>query len=310
MTEIVKPPPNPLEAIRAGYSARARARESSVKMGVVRVSGCGHQPRRTAFDYYPKVFPGETLTDRSMRYFEVGDQRHDALRVAMVEGGLKGMIPTTKDAEQECQIPIPGTSWMIRGHPDGVVDSMTYNGVTYNRVLLEIKTAGAAAWNRILNSEGDEKYLAQAMLYCKILKLDWVCFIYERKDTQDVHMFFLPYDAALADRVLEYTKEAIDAVEAGFSPLDMKECGGQGYGWQTRKVTGVGQTLALGWRCSYCAFAKYCFPTHVRIVSSGKPVCIDVSAVPGDAYVVAMGVEVIPRGTWKMGGQNGTEEGG
>lgn len=308
MTNAPTRTPTPLEAIRAGYLARAQARVGKdTKRGVIRISGCGHQPRRQAFTYFPDAYPGEVLTDRSMRYFEVGDQRHDGLRQAMIEGGIIGDVPVVKSAEREVEIPIPGTTWILRGHPDGVVDTMVYNGTRYDDVLLEIKTAGSAGWRRVLDGEVDEKYLAQAMLYCKARRLKWVCFIYERKDTQDLHMFFVPYDEDLANKVLEDLKTTIDAIEAGFDPMTLPECSGTDYGWVMRKQPKV---LALGWRCSYCSFAVHCFPTHVRHVVSGKPICVDVSSVPPDAYVVSHGVDVVPRASWKMGGANATEEAG
>jgi hypothetical protein len=290
---------NPLEALEAQYEKDGQEERASrgAKRGVVRASSAGHHPRRLMFDYFPDVCPPESIKGRGCRTFEVGDQRHDSLRQKLARAGLKGRIPLTKDDEEQWELPIPGTSWVLRGHPDGVLEDVHVQGVRLSGLtLLEVKTTGSFGWREVTAGIIDGKYLAQSAVNCEALGCRQTYFLYERKDTQHLAEVVIPHDPATFEVVMMKLREAVLAIEAGLSPLDMPACHGPDYGW-TQPKRGP---MKLGWRCSYCPFVGACFPEHVRWMDGAKPVCTREEAVPDGAVVVAMGNDVLPRETWKI----------
>lgn len=311
------PIPDPIAMIRDYYADLAKARDAGPQtpVGVIRGSSIGSQPRKQLLLRADGNYPPEVKTDRSMRTFEVGDQRHDSLRVALVAkmkklGVLgKSRIPTSKDQEEEWEIDLgvrcskTGENWRVVGHPDGVMESIMWKGQRYDRVLLEIKTTSAMGWKDIQAGIVDQAYLDQAQLYMGAADLRHALFVYEKKDTQHLDGVLIDFDRARYDYLLRLAQYVVQQVEAGVDPLHVEPCHGESFGWEStrKKVDNRYVTFdALGWKCSYCDFAKYCFPTHVRMVMGGKPLCVPFEQVPADAVVVAHGVEVTPRSTWKL----------
>lgn len=301
---------NPVEALERQYERDGQVERGSkrAERGVIRASSLGSAARRLMFNYFPDDFPEEAIQGRGCRVFEVGDQRHDSLRQKLSRAGLKGRIPATKAEEQVWEVPIEGTDWVLRGHPDGILTEVHVKGITYGAMLLEIKTTGSFGWRDVIAGVIDPKHLAQAAANCAALGLENTYFLYERKDTQHLCEVIVPFDPAVLDRALVQVRQAILAIEAGMTPLDVPACEGEYYGWQMRRGTKAsGPFQALGWRCSYCPYVGHCFPSHVQWLSGGKPVCTAEETVPHEAVVVSMGKEVIPRADWKL--SLGEEEG-
>jgi len=293
---------NPIKAIDKMY-VQTGLNEPGRKPvpNVLRMSSIGYQPRRTVLHRRTEEFPPREADGRGFRTFEVGHQRHDALRTKLVAAGIRGSVPVTKEMEFELVIPLPGTDWIIRGHPDGVMDEIEVKGVAYRNVLLEIKTAGAAGWRNIVAGMVEDGYLDQAMIYADALKAEWIYFLFERKDTQALCELVVPFDKGRAEAAKQRALAAIQYLAKGTPALEVPACEGDDYGYKMRGG-GRGKTslLSLGWKCSYCQFVQHCFPTHVRMLVSGKQVCVEELAVPDDAVVIGMGVDVIPRGSWKV----------
>lgn len=294
---------NPVDALEAVYEKDGLAERNGkrVKRGVVRASSVGHQPRRLMFDYFPE-YATEAIKGRGCRTFEVGDQRHDSLRAKLLRAEVPGRIPVAKAMEEEWEMPIPGTTWILRGHPDGVLYAIQVKGIEIPKALLEIKTTGSFGWRDVMQGVIDAKYLLTSYAHCEALGLPWIYFLYERKDTQHLCEVLVPHDPRALEYALSRVAEAVLAIEAGLKPLDMRACEGEDYGWVSRKVAKMGTVLALGWRCSYCPFMAECFPTYVRWLSGGKPIVTEPQSVPPEAVVVDMGIEVIPEPSWKLSG--------
>lgn len=290
-----------LSLVDAGYHAANDPRPPRER--VIRASSLGDQPRKLVLS---ALFDDarEKPTGRALRTFEVGKQRHDALRAALASQlGEKDRVPVRQADEEELEEPMRTPGWRVVGHPDGVLATpVVVNGdAVAAPALLEIKTINAFGWTRVLSGEIDPKYLVQSGWYARAARTKARIFLFEKKDTQHLHAAALPAREPLLDQALEWAEEAAFAAEARPELDDFiaksEPCSGPDYGWQTSR-TGPPK---LGWRCSYCPFASTCFPTMVRTVVSGKPVCVDEKNAPADAYVVGMGGKVVPRGSWRLG---------
>lgn len=317
--------PDPLRAIKDHYAAKNAERKASpTPWGVIRGSSIGDQPRKQILARSNGEYPPEDKTDRAFRTFEVGDQRHDALRFALVAGIKKAFagydttrIPVTREQEEEWEIDLgvpcstmPGKNWRVVGHPDGVMPAIVWKGILYERVLLEIKTTSSFGWKDIQAGLVDAKYVDQAQLYMFAADLKFVLFLYERKDTQHLDGVVMPADPARQTFLLEQAAYCARQIERGVQPLAIPLCEGESYGWESAKAK-VGTRFvtyqALGWKCSYCDFAQHCYPNHVRIMIGGKPKCVPLDQTPSDAVVVAHGTGVTPREGWKMVGAEDDE---
>jgi len=271
-----------------------------------RISSIGWQPRKLMMAKAQEGYEAKAIEGRGVRTFEVGKQRHDALRKALVLGGFSGDIPMTEAGEKEIRLPLGG-GWEIVGHPDGILNEIEVKGTKYEMVLLEIKTVGAAGWRSVKANEIDEGYIAQASMYCHILNLKWIYFLFEKKDSQHLAEVIVPMSEQAVNQSLHDIGFTIGSIEAGKTPMQVEACSGPDYGYQMRtRKRGEMPRLSLGWRCSYCQYVQHCFPTHVRMLEGGKQVCVEELAVPDDAVVISHGVDVIPRGGWKM--LDGAEE--
>lgn len=182
-----------IDLLDRGYAQLDEPRETRPK--VIRASSLGDQPRKLVL---AALAPDrkERPTGRALRTFEVGKQRHDALRAALVQGlgGNAERIPVRADDEEELVEDMHTPGWRIVGHPDGVItDAVTVGGnLVRTPALLEIKTVNALGWTRAKNGEVDPKYLVQSGWYARAVRALSRVFLFEKKDTQHVHATLLP----------------------------------------------------------------------------------------------------------------------
>ncbi len=280
----------------------------------ISASSLGKQARRLALELSKGMEgcpPGEVLSARTLRTFEVGKDRHDRIRQMLAQAfpETAATIPTKQEGEVRYSEPLGFEDWIVAGHPDAVlnIDAMQVGDQQVaGPVLIEIKTINAFGWRDCLAGVVDFNYLCQAGWYAKMVGARSRVFVFEKKDTQHLHAIPMPATEPRLNEALAHARRAAQVVGSDLKTIldRTAPCSGDDYGWTTPKRGPV----KLGWRCSYCPFVAVCFPTHVRMVESGKPVCVDQSIVPADAYVVAWGSEVIPRGSWKLAEQEESAE--
>lgn len=299
-------PLSPVDAILAIYSKKGAERKPGLERGRFRASSVGYQPRRLAWPYFEgHAIDAEAPSARSMMTFEEGDMVHDNLRRRLVEAGVKGRIPVTKEAEEEWEKPIPCSAWSIRGHPDGVLFDVTHEGAPIGDCLLEIKTVNNFGWDKAVAGEIGDDYMDQATVNMWGLGLKHTYFLLQKKDTQHLADFVIGFDQARLDAIFGRLMATEEHLARCKTPLEVPACSGPEFGFQPKKL-GRGKydpvIEALAWRCSYCPYTKHCFPDAAAFVVGGKPVWARKHHIPADACVVAMGVNVIPEPGWKLAG--------
>jgi hypothetical protein len=92
-----------------------------------------------------------------------------------------------------------GEGIVLSGHIDGFIYAKDRN--EYG--VLEIKSASNFAFDEALEGKVDEDYIVQASLYAMALKVDFVCFIFYRKETS--HYLEVSYSRNIGnDAVVRY----------------------------------------------------------------------------------------------------------
>ena len=318
---------DPLKIIQRAYAQLAadRRKEEPPKWGVIRASSIGYPPRRLAMQLCSpatvgipngtQTFEPESFTDRTMRIFEIGDDRHDSLRLRMVTeardcGLTLDRVPTTKDGEEEWEIPL-SEGWIIRGHPDGVMEGVWCSATksVLPIALLEIKTINTKGYKRFVGGELDENYVAQLHINMAALEIAWACVLAECKDTQALKQRWYIYDRDAAAALFKKARAVAGHLsKTGASALQLPNCAEtdpKKFGSNIRSIrleeTKAPHTVQkLEWGCSYCPFWKTCYPENVVWVNGKTQVNCHRDTVPHGAYVVEAAPMAGENSSWKL----------
>ena len=272
-------------------------------------------PRAIGLPDGTPTYEPSPFEDRTMRVFEIGDDRHDALRLRMVtearDCGLPlDRVPTTKDGEEEWEIPL-SEGWILRGHPDGVMEGVWCSSTksVLPIALLEIKTINTRGYKRFLGGELDENYVAQLHINMAALEIFWACVIAECKDTQALKQRWYPYSRDAAADLFKKARAVADHLNAGMgalllpncSSVDPKKYGGTNVRSINLDDGGSIRVQRLEWGCSYCPFWKDCYMEHVRWLAKNKAqVVTHRDDVPHGAYVVEAAPMAGENSSWKL----------
>ncbi len=287
--------------------------------GIIRASSIGYDVRRIVMNYRREEYPAIPFTPRALRVFEVGDDRHHRLQNILADFP-GGQFPKSKEEEEELTldlgVPAPSwetekieggnimnPTWRIKGHIDGYAEEVEIDGRTYKKVVIDFKTANSKGWRWTCDDDVGSGYRSQAQMYMHMKGAKWHMWVFENKDTQELHPTMMPYSEQMADDLIEKAKVVAHAVNDGNDPIvDIPACSGDDYGFAVKRLAKLGMAKVANWGCSYCSNWKHCFPRGTKIRWSGKQVLFELdSDVPGgDVSVLGMGNAAIPREGWDL----------
>ena len=198
--------------VDAGMQAKARQQERRAYLGASRLGvAC---KRALQFEYAAApVDPGKDFSGRILRIFERGHTT-EALMVAWLR--LAGFELRThgKDGQQFGFSVLDGR---LQGHVDGVIVGGP-EGYAYP-CLWEMKCLGGKSWRELEKRQlavAKPVYAAQVALYQAYLDLHEhpALFTAINADTMDLYAEWVPFDAALAQRMSDRAVKVITATEA------------------------------------------------------------------------------------------------
>ncbi len=198
--------------VDAGMQAKARQQERRAYLGASRLGvAC---ERALQFEYAAApVDPGKDFSGRILRIFERGHTT-EALMVDWLH--LAGFELRThgKDGQQFGFSVLDGR---LQGHVDGVIVGGP-EGYAYP-CLWEMKCLGGKSWRELEKRQlavAKPVYAAQVALYQAYLDLHEhpALFTAVNADTMDIYAEWVPFDAALAQRMSDRAVKVITATEA------------------------------------------------------------------------------------------------
>jgi hypothetical protein len=279
-----------MDVIQEHYRRRGlRGQEARPDPKVIRGSAIG-KGLRALFLKATRSHLAKSVDPRGMRVFELGHQRHFALRRALRDAypTLPLGDPTGVDGEEgdagELEVTVPlGDGYAVVGHIDGCVPVQVTVADSANSptqevsALLEIKTMAPIGFKNFaacftqeeLKAELSQAYWGQAQFYMGALGVLWCAYLAENKENGQLavrHIAFDPdgYAGLLAKAALLKTWLQAHATGELGADLMPDPCEGKDYG---AKPT-ADQELA--WGCSYCPFWQTCYPGHVAIMRPGR----------------------------------------
>lgn len=288
--------------------AQSDAESDRYRPGIVHASTIGAPLRQAVMAYHAERYPPATLSAQARRVFEVGHQRHAALRAALRHAGWRVPVEDEEEApwfiglgpypwrRAEDAEPEP-LGWYIRGHADALIEDVFVQGIgRVPRAVLEIKTMSDFAFDRFRAGQLDAKYHAQIQINMAGLKAPWALVIAERKHTQALHASWYPGQPESQGALVRHAQAIAEGVSSGTDPLDVEACGAT-----APDDYGVGRADALKWGCSYCRHWQHCYPGHVAVLRpGGKKNTVPAHAVKPKDLVIGLGRGVRPAPDWTM----------
>jgi len=279
--------PNPADVIRAaGARAAAEREQRQPEWGVFTASSCGYQPRRIACRYDPAII-GWPLSGRAVDIFSLGDWVEERHRRYLHE--VWPRIPVSREHEEEWELPIC-EGWVLRGHPDGVLERLSFRGEEQPPALLEIKSASSYGFRRLSRGELGDPYLGQITANLKGLALSKCLLHAVAKESMAFSQTLIPFREDLWESLAAKLRAVGLHLNAKGSALDLPACRGEDYGIVTDARGWTGKRT-LRWGCSYCPFWGSCYPEFVQVAAT-KPVVLHEQDAPPDARVIRAGLAV------------------
>jgi len=142
----------------------------------------------------------DAFSGRTLRIFEVGNKAEDRI-VSDLEAPGK-----IKVSDRQMQIAMPGG----KGHVGVTLDGVVFENGQYG--VLEMKTMSSKEWKEVSAKgvlQGERQHYCQVQFGMLLTGLPWALYVAENKDTQELHVEYVPYNAdaanslaALAMRIL------------------------------------------------------------------------------------------------------------
>jgi len=192
--------------------------EKSRKQNYFYVTDAGRCHRYIFFKF--KQAPRRKMEARILRLFDHGNYIH-RLIIKALEG--KGVL-----LGEEVNIP---PSDFIHGRADAILS------IDNEKYILDIKSINSFKFGSLKNPS--EEYINQLQLYLHFFKIKKGVILYVNKDTQALKEFFLDYDAAKCNWLLDDLKEIKKEIEKKIVSSRLP-------GWPSNS------------QCRYCPFKEVC----------------------------------------------------
>jgi CRISPR/Cas system-associated exonuclease Cas4 (RecB family) len=182
------------------------------------VTDAGKCPRSVFFKF--KQAPCRDLEPRILRLFDHGNYIHELIIKA-----LSGQKVLRGD-----EVNIPANN-LISGRADALIQ---VDGQDY---IVDIKSINSISFRTL--KEPSVEYIYQLQLYLHFFQIKQGVLLYVNKDTQDLKEFFLEYDEALCQQLLDQLQELGGQIEANQVPARLEEWPSNG-------------------QCRYCQYKEVC----------------------------------------------------
>lgn len=182
------------------------------------ITDAGKCPRAVFFRF--KNAPKEAMDPRIMRIFEHGENIHRSIFNVLYR--LRLGVTT--------EIPIPAQE-IISGRADAI---LCINNENY---VLDIKSINSFIFKKM--TEPKEENVYQIQLYLHYFNIKKGVLLYIDKDQQDMKEFFVDYDEALCNSLIEKFQTLKGQVEANTVPARLAD-------------------YPRNWQCNYCQFKDLC----------------------------------------------------
>ena len=182
------------------------------------ITDAGKCPRAVFFKL--KNAPREPMEARILRIFEHGENIHRSIFNILYRLRL-GVVTEVSIPSQE----------IISGRADAILCIGNENYV------LDIKSINSMIFKRM--QEPKEENVYQIQLYMHYFNIKKAILLYVDKDQQELKEFFVDYDQALCNSLLEKFQNLKGQVEQGIVPSRLAD-------------------YPRNWQCSYCQFKDIC----------------------------------------------------
>lgn len=176
-------------------------------------------------------FMGVTPTDevstkvepRIQRIFDTGTWWHTYIQMRLHAAGIL----------DESEAEVISRRWKISGRADGI---LTLEILGFGKVLLEIKTINNFQFGKVKFAPLP-KHETQAGIYARILKVDYICYLYINKDTCEITEHILPVKKSRVNKAFEKMQYVLDSVEEETLP---------------ERVHCTSNSSPMALKCQYC----------------------------------------------------------
>lgn len=223
------------------------------KPNAFRLSNSGSCQRKMA---YTKLYPDEQeeMSTRALSVFMLGDVIHEQERALIRE------VTELHSEESDVHFRIDDEVGVVVGHTDGIIE------LADGPIVLDVKTAATASFQRMAKEGAPEHYVAQLNAYMDGLGIHRaVLWVYD-KNVSERMILPIAYDENLVRVVRNRFRAAWHATEDNlpereYQPQDEM---------RQRKPTG---RQYLPWQCSYCPFVAKCWGPEgfEMFIENGKP---------------------------------------
>ena len=186
------------------------------------ITDAGKCPRAVFFKF--KNAPRQPIDARIMRIFEHGENIHRSIFNILYRLRL-GVVT---------EIPIPSQE-IISGRADAILC------VGNENYVLDIKSMNSMIFRKLTAPKEDNVY--QIQLYLHFFNIKKGILLYIDKDQQAMKEFFVDYDEALCNDLLDKFYDLKEKVEKNTLPSKLED-------------------YPRNWQCSYCPFKNTCKATE------------------------------------------------
>lgn len=216
----------------------------------IRMSNAGKCARAMAYQLHG--FQGEPLNARARMVFRLGD----LVEQDLVDACAK--CANLVNHQEKVSVTIAGKE--IHGHIDAELPAENDRP----DMTVDFKSISEYGFKRAEKGEVDHAYICQAHCYMKAKNQKQFLFVYYCKNTSHLAEVVVHWDDAIWEEIVNRftsvfnsTKENLPAKE--FGPIVKTDKKGK-------------TTEKLDWRCSYCAYARICWPDYeLTFDGNGKP---------------------------------------
>lgn len=100
----------------------------------------------------------------------------------------------------------------------GLKGEVVFEGPNSEVIIVELKSINSRGFTRVVSKGAKEDHIWQLQLYMYMTGIRQGILLYENKDTQELHEVWVPYDKAIADRIVNKIKYVNKCVAEGTIP--------------------------------------------------------------------------------------------
>lgn len=167
--------------------------------------GCFHPSMASRcqryIQYYLQGYSRRPFSAQTMRIFDNGTGVHERIQKYFTEMGI--VIENEKKMKYTVKTPAPSIT--VVGSADSIVQIK-------KKLIVEIKSCNSFMYVKFVKEKGSLDHKVQWNLYSYGLKIPDGVFIYENKNTQEIHPVPVSFDKALFDDTIKKFKRVQKAI--------------------------------------------------------------------------------------------------